>query len=81
MIKGKKEITHPGVYIKDAIEELGIRQEEFANETGIPITLVSSLINGESDITPDIATVLANFFHNDAEGWIRLQLRYDSYFK
>lgn len=72
-------VSHPGVYIKDAIEELGLSQSEFAYRTGLSIKNVSTLINGESNITFDVAIKLASFFHNSVEGWINLQTKYNLY--
>ena len=71
-------VSHPGVYIKDAIEELGLDQAEFALQSGLSTENVSTLINGESNITFDVAVKLASFFHNSVEGWINLQIRYDN---
>ena len=51
MIERKRIVSHPGVYIKDAIDELGLSQSEFALRTGLSIKNVSTLINGESNIT------------------------------
>lgn len=70
-------VSHPGVYVKDAIEELGLSQSEFALRTGLSIKNVSTLINGESNITFDVAIKLAAFFHNSVEGWINLQTKYN----
>ncbi len=72
-------VSHPGVYIKDAIDELGLSQSEFAYRTGLSIKNVSTLINGESNITFDVAIRLAAFFHNSVEGWINLQTKYNLY--
>ena len=77
MIERKRIVSHPGVYVKDAIDELGLSQSEFALRTGLSIKNVSTLINGESNITFDVAVKLADFFHNDIEGWINLQIKYN----
>ncbi len=79
MIKRNRSVSHPGVYIKDAIDELGLNQSEFALRTGLSIKNVSTLINGESPITFEVAVKLAGFFHNSVEGWINLQTKYNLY--
>ena len=81
MIETKRKYFHPGVLIKDAIEELRLSQSEFALNTGLSIENVSMLINGESNITFDVADKLSHFFHNSVEGWINLQNLYDAYLK
>lgn len=77
MINKNRSVPHPGVYIKDAIEELGLSQSEFAFRTGLSIKNVSTIINGESGITFDVAVKLADYFHNSVQGWINLQTKYD----
>ena len=76
MIEGNKHVSHPGVYVKDAIEALGLSQSEFALRSGLSIKNVSTLCSGESNITLEVATKLASFFGNSVEGWINLQTRY-----
>ena len=70
---------HPGLYIKDAIEELGISEEEFANKCGLPIDYVSSLLRCESPVTQEVAKKLSNFFDSSVDAWINLQKAYDLY--
>ena len=77
MTERRRVVSHPGIYVKDAIEELGLSQSEFALRTGLSIKNVSTLINGESNITFDVAVKLAGFFHNSVEGWINLQTKYN----
>lgn len=79
MTERVRTVSHPGIYVKDAIEELGLSQSEFALRTGLSIKNVSTLINGESNITFDVAIKLAAFFHNSVEGWINLQTKYNLY--
>lgn len=78
MAKSKRVVNHPGVYVKDAIESLGLSQSEFASKSGLSLENVSMLINGKADITLEVADKLAAFFNNSAEGWANLQTKYDS---
>ncbi len=79
MTERKRVVSHPGVYVKDAIEALGLSQNEFALRTGLSGKNVSTIINGESNITFDVAVRLASFFHNSVEGWINLQTKYNMF--
>ena len=79
MTERRRVYHHPGVYVKDAIDALGLSQSEFALRTGLSIKNVSTLINGESNITFDVAVKLAAFFDNSVEGWINLQTGYNLY--
>ncbi len=79
MSKYKLVVPHPGVYIKDALEELGMSQTEFAYRTGLSIKNVSTLINGESNITFEVAKKLASYFGSSIDVWMNLQNYYDKY--
>lgn len=68
---------HPGLYIKDAIEELSISEEEFANKCGLPIDYVSSLLRCESHVTQEVTKKLSNFFNSSVDVWVNLQKAYD----
>ena len=79
MIETKRPAFHPGVIIKDAIDSLDMTQSEFANRVGLSVKNVSTLVNGESNITFGVAIKLATFFGNSVEGWLNLQTNYDLY--
>lgn len=68
-----KIITHPGKYIKDAISEMGISYEEFAEKVGIDKNTMFKIINGDRDISHNIAKKLSNFFETSMSVWINLQ--------
>ena len=72
-------VSHPGKYVKEAIEALGMSHHEFAVRTGMLDKTVSTLINGESNITYDIACKLAYFFDTEDVLWINLQNAYNKY--
>ena len=74
-----RPVSHPGVYIKDAIEELGLNQTEFALRSGLSIKNVSTLISGDSSVTFEVANKLAAFFGNSVTLWVNLQIAYDVY--
>lgn len=73
----KKRVNHPGLIIKDAIDELNLNQSEFALRSGLSIKNVSTLISGDSNITFDVAVKLSNFFGSSVELWINLQTQFD----
>ena len=74
-------VPHPGEYIKDAIEELGISQNEFAIRIGTTGKTISKIINGEANITLDIASKLSAFFRSSDNLWMNLQYVYNQYLK
>ena len=70
---------HPGVYIKDSLDALNMSNKEFSLRTGISERTLSAVINGNGDITFDIASKLSEFFGNSINFWTNLQNAYDSY--
>lgn len=75
----EREYFHPGVYVADAIEDLEMTQNEFAIRADLLPKTVSMLVNGEINITFDIATKLANFFGTGINMWLNLQNSYNIY--
>ena len=74
-----RRASHPGIYIKDAIDELNITIEEFSSRSGISVQDVSMLIVGKKDITFENAKKLSSYFHNSPEGWMNLQASYNAW--
>ena len=74
-----KEIMafHPGYYVAEIIEDMGISQKEFASRSGIPEQTVNELVNGEIKISNDIAGKLSVMLDTSVEVWLNLQQTYD----
>lgn len=74
-----KEIMafHPGYYIQETIEELEITQEEFAIRLGTTAKTISKLVNGEINLSNDIAHKLSNMLGTSVELWLNLQTAYE----
>lgn len=53
---------HPGSYITDAIEALGITQSEFAERIGLSVKTINQLISGNANITFEIANKFSKIF-------------------
>ena len=72
-----KRAVHPGVILKDELEELGITLTEFARQIGVPANRVSQIIGGKRAITGDTALRFGHWFGTDAQFWINLQAQFD----
>ena len=46
---------HPGYYIAEVIEDMGVSQAEFATRLGTNTKTLSYLLNGQANITNDLA--------------------------
>ena len=69
---------HPGGIIKElCIEPLGLTVTEAAKAIGVTRKTLSSLLNGRSGISPEMALRLSKVFGRSPEGWLKLQLQYD----
>ena len=69
---------HPGESIQyDCIEPLGLSVTEAAMALGVSRKHLSSVINGRSGISPEMAIRLDKAFGGNAETWYRLQAAYN----
>jgi len=71
---------HPGQFLESRfLKPLGLTQAEFAHKLGVSRRRVNELLRGRRAFTLDTAVRLAQFFGNDAEFWLQLQLAWDVY--
>jgi addiction module HigA family antidote len=69
---------HPGEIIRDfCVESLNLTVTEAAKSLGVTRKTLSTLLNGKSGISPEMALRLSKVFGRTPEGWLRLQLQYD----
>ena len=78
-IKEYKKITafHPGYYIAEIIDDMGITQAEFATRVGTNVKTLSYLVNGQANITNDLAKKLSVMLGTSEKVWLDLQCTYD----
>lgn len=69
---------HPGYYISEAIEESGLTQYDFAKRLDTTPKNISCLVNGEQNLSVDIAMKLARMLDTSVEYWLNLQSAYDT---
>ena len=72
-----KNPPHPGIGIRDEINELGLTVANAANGLGVTRQQLYRVMKGDSSITPEMAVRLQKALGGTAEGWLRLQLNYD----
>lgn len=68
---------HPGCYLQDIIEEMEITQEEFAIRLGTSAKTISKVVNGEANLSKDLALKLSNMLGTSVDIWLNLQSTYD----
>jgi len=69
---------HPGEIIKNlCLEPLGLSVTETAKALGVSRKTLSSLLNGRTGISPEMALRLSIAFDVTAESWLNQQAQYD----
>ena len=69
---------HPGYYIKEYIDTIGLTQEDFANRLGTTPKNISYLIRGEQSLSLEMALKLARMIGTSVKYWLNLQNEYDA---
>lgn len=70
-------IMHPGVYIKEEMDERGWSQRDLAFILGCSEQAINPILNGKRGISPDMAKAFALAFDVPAEFFANLQQGYD----
>ncbi len=69
---------HPGEIIReDCLAALGLSVTEAAKGLGVTRKTLSSILNGRSGVTAEMAVRLSQAFWSTPEHWLRMQLAYD----
>ena len=69
--------VHPGEFLKEIIDELGISQAEFARTVGLSAMRISHVIKGQRPVTAEMALLFGKAFGQTPQYWINLQAAYD----
>jgi antitoxin HigA-1 len=72
-----KNPPHPGLLVKNELDEMGIPVAEAAAALGVTRQALYNIIGGKTRITPEMAVRLAKSIGSTAEGWLRMQLTFD----
>ena len=69
---------HPGEIIRDlCLEPLGLSVTGAADALGVSRKTLSSILNGHSGISPEMALRLSKAFNTTPESWLNQQVQYD----
>ncbi|MDD2450592.1 MAG: HigA family addiction module antitoxin [Sulfurovum sp.] len=67
---------HPGEFLEETIEELGMSQAELANRLGRPVQAINEIIKGKKSITSTTALELEDVLGVPSHIWIGLESEY-----
>ncbi len=68
---------HPGEFLKEALNELGTSQSEFARVIGVSPMRISHVVNGTRPVTAELALLIGRAFGQTPQYWLNLQAAYD----
>ena len=68
---------HPGEYLKETLEELGMPQNAFALSIGVSAMRISHVIHGKRPVTAELAVLFGKAFSQTPQYWMNLQTSYD----
>lgn len=68
---------HPGEFLKRALSNIGMKQSELAEKTGISKTVINEIIKGKRSINTDFAIAIEPIFDMPASYWLGLQNDFD----
>lgn len=68
---------HPGAYLEEIIEDLGITSVSFAQQVGVSAKLMDDIISGTANVTEDVAIKLAKQTGVSKQSWLNIQNDYN----
>jgi addiction module HigA family antidote len=76
-IKNGLPPVHPGVFLKEVLDELGISQNAFAQAIDVSPMRVSHVVKGTRPVTAELALLFGKAFGQTPSYWMNLQTSYD----
>ena len=77
MAKNGLPAIHPGEFLGETLQELGITQAEFARAIGVSPMRISHVINSSRPVTAELALLFGRAFDQSPQYWLNLQSSYD----
>lgn len=68
---------HPGSFLRDELEALGLSARKFAEHIRVPHNAVTEIMNGDRGISAQMAIRLGQAFNTTPQYWLNLQTIYD----
>ncbi len=72
-----REPIHPGAFLADELDELGMSAAELARILQVPANRISQIIAGKRNVTADTARRLGQYFGTGPRLWLNLQQSFD----
>ena len=68
---------HPGVYLAETLDELGLSQAKFSQAIGVSPMRVSHVVIGSRPVTAELALLFGRAFEQSPQYWMNLQADFD----
>lgn len=68
---------HPGEFLAEILEELGLSQAAFARVIGVSPMRISHVIKDTRPVTAELALLFGRAFKQSPQYWLNLQADYD----
>jgi len=72
-----KDPIHPGEVLAGELDEIGLGASQLARTIGVPKEQIDQLLQGQQNMTADIAQRLGDYFNTGAQFWLNLQTAYE----
>ncbi len=69
--------VHPGEFLRESLDDLGLTQAAFADAIGVSPMRVSHVLRGERPVTAELALRLGRALGQTPQYWLNLQTTYD----
>src|SRR6266852_2436843 len=76
-VKNVLRPLHAGEFLKEALEELGASQAEFARAIGVSPMRITHIVKGARPVTAELALLFGRAFGQSPQYWLNLQASYD----
>jgi antitoxin HigA-1 len=77
MVKKGLPAIHPGEFLSETLEELGVSQATFARALGVSPMRISHVIKGTRPVTAELALLFGRALDQSPQYWLNLQADYD----
>jgi addiction module HigA family antidote len=68
---------HPGCFLRDELEVLGLSARKFAEHIGVPHNAITEILNGDRSVSAQMAIRLSQAFSTTPQYWMNLQSIHD----
>jgi len=77
MVKNGLPPIHPGEFLRETLEELGVSQAQFARAIGVSPMRISHVAKGTRPVTAELALFFGRALGQSPQYWLNLQATYD----